>query len=80
MIQVPQVTEEAAQAVVELYPTLFLLAKAYSVLVSPLPTKFVVFIYTGHIVTYVQDKCLWYIPCLLCCSAIVSLKILLRHL
>lgn len=39
-MQVPQVTEEAAQAVVELYPTPLLLAKAYSILVSPLPSFF----------------------------------------
>ncbi|PWZ30018.1 hypothetical protein Zm00014a_040754 [Zea mays] len=32
LMQVPQVTEEAAQAVVELYPTPLLLAKAYSIL------------------------------------------------
>ncbi|WVZ67444.1 hypothetical protein U9M48_016519 [Paspalum notatum var. saurae] len=32
LMQVPQVTEEAALAVVKLYPTLFLLAQAYSIL------------------------------------------------
>jgi crossover junction endonuclease MUS81 len=35
-MQVPQVTEKVALAVVELYPTLFSLARAYSMLVSPL--------------------------------------------
>jgi hypothetical protein len=35
-MQVPQVTEEAALAVVEIYPTLITLARAYSKLVSPL--------------------------------------------
>jgi crossover junction endonuclease MUS81 len=32
LMQVPQVTEEAALAVIGLYPTLFSLAKAYSML------------------------------------------------
>lgn len=36
VMQVPQVTEEAALAVIGLYPTLFSLAKAYSMLVSSL--------------------------------------------
>jgi hypothetical protein len=35
-MQVPQVTEQVALAVVELYPTLLSLARAYSMLVSPL--------------------------------------------
>lgn len=39
-MQVPQVTEEAALAVVEHYPTPFLLAQAYYVLVRPLPSSF----------------------------------------
>jgi hypothetical protein len=39
-MQVPQVTEEAALAVVEHYPTPFLLAQAYYVLVRPLPSFF----------------------------------------
>ena len=34
--QVPQVTEEAALAVTSLYPTLLSLAKAYTMLVTPL--------------------------------------------
>jgi hypothetical protein len=33
---VPQVTEEAALAIIQLYPTLISLARAYSKLVSPL--------------------------------------------
>lgn len=33
-MQVPQVTEEAALAVLNLYPTILLLARAYAVLVS----------------------------------------------
>ncbi|WVZ67445.1 hypothetical protein U9M48_016520 [Paspalum notatum var. saurae] len=36
LMQVPQVTEKVALAVIELYPTLFSLARAYSMLVSPL--------------------------------------------
>uniref|UniRef100_A0A453T4C1 Crossover junction endonuclease MUS81 n=1 Tax=Aegilops tauschii subsp. strangulata TaxID=200361 RepID=A0A453T4C1_AEGTS len=36
LMQVPQVTEEAALAVTSLYPTLLSLAKAYTMLVSPL--------------------------------------------
>lgn len=32
LMQVPQVTEEAALAVIDLYPTLFSLARAYSML------------------------------------------------
>jgi hypothetical protein len=39
-MQVPQVTEEAALAVVEHYPSPFLLAQAYYVLVRPLPSSF----------------------------------------
>jgi hypothetical protein len=35
-LQVPQVTEEAALAIIQLYPTLISLARAYSKLVSPL--------------------------------------------
>jgi len=35
-MQVPQVTEEAALAVIELYPTPFFLAQAYSTLVGPI--------------------------------------------
>ena len=35
-MQVPQVTEKVALAVVEFYPTLLSLARAYSMLVSPL--------------------------------------------
>lgn len=35
-MQVPQVTEEVAIAVLDLYPTLFSLARAYSLLVRPL--------------------------------------------
>ena len=35
-MQVPQVTEEVAVAVLDLYPTLFSLARAYSLLVRPL--------------------------------------------
>lgn len=34
-VQVPQVTEEIAMAVLDLYPTLLSLARAYSLLVSP---------------------------------------------
>jgi crossover junction endonuclease MUS81 len=34
-MQVPQVPEETALAVTELYPTLLSLARAYSMLVSP---------------------------------------------
>lgn len=34
-MQVPQVTEEVAMAVLDLFPTLFSLARAYSLLVSP---------------------------------------------
>ena len=34
-MQVPQVTEKVALAVVEFYPTLLSLARAYSMLVSP---------------------------------------------
>lgn len=34
-MQVPQVTEEIAMAVLDLYPTLMSLARAYSLLVSP---------------------------------------------
>jgi len=34
-MQVPQVTEEIAMAVLDLFPTLFSLARAYSLLVSP---------------------------------------------
>lgn len=34
-MQVPQVTEEIAMAVVDLYPTILSLASAYSLLVSP---------------------------------------------
>jgi len=36
LMQVPQVTEEAALAVIELYPTPFFLAQAYSTLVGPI--------------------------------------------
>lgn len=36
LMQVPQVTEEAALAVIDLYPTLFSLSRAYSMLVGPL--------------------------------------------
>ncbi|KAG0540979.1 hypothetical protein BDA96_03G456000 [Sorghum bicolor] len=39
LMQVPKVTEEAAQAVVELYPTPFLLAKAYSILDGDIPAQ-----------------------------------------
>jgi hypothetical protein len=35
-MQVPQVTEQVALAVIELYPTVLSLAQAYSMLVSPL--------------------------------------------
>ena len=55
-MQVPKVTEEAAQAVVELYPTPFLLAKAYSILVSPLPTNVLFPFIQVTIVTHVQNK------------------------
>lgn len=56
--QVPQVTEEAAQAVIELYPTPFFLAKAYSLHVGPLPTGYPRT--QATIVTRAQNMCVLY--------------------
>ncbi|VAH60251.1 unnamed protein product [Triticum turgidum subsp. durum] len=61
LMQVPQVTEETAVAVIELYPTLVSLARAYSMLVSspPFPFKFkslTMFIMDGD--TPAQEKML----------------------
>nr|XP_040253088.1 crossover junction endonuclease MUS81 [Aegilops tauschii subsp. strangulata] len=50
LMQVPQVTEEAALAVTSLYPTLLSLAKAYTMLMSPLflSTYTMFFTYTTY--------------------------------
>ena len=56
-MQVPQVTEEAALAVIELYPTPFFLAQAYSTLVGPL-CSFSLFSFTIRTVTHTKNKSL----------------------